>query len=161
MNVAGNILDWSREACEFWKIPLPSIVFNRRLKTTAGRAFYKKGLVELNPRLWERMSEEERRNTLFHEIAHIAAYLIHGETGHGYHWKKLMLDAGENPSVYHNFDVSGIKNYHTVRCDCKEHSVGPIQYNRILKGRKYRCKLCKSFVRLDNQENPQEMSASA
>ena len=49
-----------------------SVVWNPRMRSTAGRAFWPEGRVELNPKLIE-FSADEVRNTMLHELAHLVA----------------------------------------------------------------------------------------
>ena len=70
----------SREAAELArKLDLPrlahevEVAWNPRMRSSAGRASWPKGLIELNPAL-ETISEEEVRRTFLHELAHLVAF---------------------------------------------------------------------------------------
>ena len=68
--------------------------YNGRLRRCLGRAFYKEGRVDLNPRLLS-ANPSQMIPTLVHELAHVASYRLFGEVGaHGLHFRALMARAG-------------------------------------------------------------------
>lgn len=79
--------------------------WNKRMQTTAGRAFWPHRMIELNPKLRECPAEELWR-TLKHELAHLVAYERCGRRrieAHGAEWRAACADLGipdERP--YHN-----------------------------------------------------------
>ena len=86
------------------------VVWNGRLSTTAGRAFVRRGRIELNPRLLARVPEEVE-GVLIHEAAHVAAFRLFGPNipAHGRHWRSLMRHAGQEPRVTHKLPVDGLR----------------------------------------------------
>lgn len=77
-----------------------AVDWNRRMRSAAGRAFFRKGLIELNPKLQglpEGQREEEVRRTFLHELAHLVS---HGRAGgrriepHGPEWRQACADLG-------------------------------------------------------------------
>ena len=73
-----------------------SVSWNRRMRSSAGRATWPTALVELNPRLPE-ISKEEVRRTLLHELAHLVAYERYGKRriqAHGLEWQQACSDLG-------------------------------------------------------------------
>ena len=71
------------------------VEWNSRLKTTAGRADYRRKLISLNPRLLEHPDEIDR--TLRHELAHILAQFHAGRRRilpHGDEWRTACRDLG-------------------------------------------------------------------
>jgi len=73
-----------------------SVVWNARLRTTAGRAYCRNQLIELNPALWD-ISEEEIDRTFLHELAHLVAYARAGRKRiepHGPEWRQACADLG-------------------------------------------------------------------
>jgi predicted SprT family Zn-dependent metalloprotease len=71
------------------------VEWNSRLKTTAGRADYRRKLISLNPRLLEHPAEIDR--TLRHELAHILAQFRAGRgriLPHGDEWRSACRDLG-------------------------------------------------------------------
>lgn len=87
------------------------VLWNGRLSTTAGRAFVKSGLIELNPTLLAK-SLDQVDSVLIHEAAHVAAYRLFGAKipAHGRHWRALMRHAGEEPEVTHSMPVDEVRN---------------------------------------------------
>ncbi len=70
--------------------------WNLRLRTTAGRAYRDKLLIELNPML-VRVSDEEVDRTMRHELAHLVAYARAGTRRiqpHGPEWRQACADLG-------------------------------------------------------------------
>jgi len=73
-----------------------SVVWNSRMRTTAGRAFWPEGKIELNPKLNEVVPGEVRA-TLLHELAHLVAYARAGRRrikAHGSEWQQACADLG-------------------------------------------------------------------
>ena len=72
------------------------VEWNSRLKTTAGRADYRRKLISLNPRLVEHPFEIDR--TLRHELAHILAQSRQKRrrriSPHGREWQQACCDLG-------------------------------------------------------------------
>jgi len=85
-------------------MPRPAVKYNKRLKTTAGRAFIdsKPPYFDLsNDLLWQ-YPDTVIEDTVPHELAHIAAYIVFGDCGHGKDWKSVMVAINRPPAVYHN-----------------------------------------------------------
>ncbi|MES2997302.1 MAG: SprT-like domain-containing protein [Verrucomicrobiota bacterium] len=91
---------WSVETCQ--KIGLAkladrlAVVWNPRMRTTAGRAWWPDCIIELNPKLKEFAPEEPWR-TLKHELAHLVAYERFGRRKiqpHGPEWRAACDDLG-------------------------------------------------------------------
>lgn len=93
---------------ELWRVPDRSIEvrWNRRLKTSAGRAFVRSGRIELNPNLLAG-APEQVATVLTHEAAHVAAWRLFGPAAdaHGRQWRALMRLAGCSPAVTHDLPV--------------------------------------------------------
>ncbi|PQJ28902.1 SprT-like domain-containing protein [Rubritalea profundi] len=73
-----------------------NVVWNTRMRSTAGRAFWPEAKVELNPKLIA-ISLEEVRRTLLHELAHLLAYHRCGRrriAPHGVEWQRACVDLG-------------------------------------------------------------------
>lgn len=72
------------------------VAWNSRMRSTAGRAFWPEGRIELNPKLVD-FSAEEVRNTMLHELAHLLAYSRAGRKkimAHGAEWAQACCDLG-------------------------------------------------------------------
>ncbi|MDA0766371.1 MAG: SprT-like domain-containing protein [Verrucomicrobia bacterium] len=72
------------------------VVWNRRMRSTAGRALWPEALIELNPALQEiGLGEVER--TLLHELAHLVAFERAGRrriSPHGKEWQRACAELG-------------------------------------------------------------------
>lgn len=71
------------------------VIWNPKLRSTAGYAKWPQWLVELNPRLREFEGQTER--TMKHELAHLIAYARAGRRRiepHGPEWRKACADIG-------------------------------------------------------------------
>jgi len=103
----GHDEDMTREAAEHaTRLGLAklaksvAVVWNRRMRTAAGRAFYQTGRIELNPKLQtlpEERRDEEIRNTFLHELAHLVSFArAKGKRiqPHGSEWKQACVDLG-------------------------------------------------------------------
>ncbi len=90
---------------ELWGVselePHITICFSRRLRSSLGRAHFSRSLVTLQTTLLDPTATELLREVLCHELAHLAAYRLHGMTirPHGPQWKALLVAAGYRPSV--------------------------------------------------------------
>lgn len=93
-----------------WRVPEAGVrvAWNRRLSTTAGRAFLRAARIELNPTLLQR-APDQLPVVLAHEAAHIAAFRLFGPhvQAHGRHWRSLMRLAGHEPSITHEIPIAG------------------------------------------------------
>ncbi len=72
------------------------IVWNPRMRSTAGMAYPRRGLITLNPRLRE-FGDEEVDRTLRHELAHLLAHHRAGRrriAPHGPEWARACRDLG-------------------------------------------------------------------
>ena len=83
----------------------PSIVINRRLKSTAGRAWLQDGRIDISERLMLDFPREIIMQTIPHEVAHIAALRVYGYglkrgQSHGAPWVAIMECLGLTPAIY-------------------------------------------------------------
>jgi predicted SprT family Zn-dependent metalloprotease len=72
------------------------VEWNPKMRSSAGRAYWPHGLIQLNPRLLE-ISDAEVKRTLLHELAHLIAYERHPHRrikGHGKEWRQACADVG-------------------------------------------------------------------
>jgi SprT protein len=70
--------------------------WHRRLRTTAGQAYYAKSLVRMNPKLMQ-FGMEEVDKTLRHELAHLVARFRAGRRRiepHGPEWRQACRELG-------------------------------------------------------------------
>lgn len=90
--------------------------FEKRFIATVGQAEYwddekigeMRYLIRYATRYWVPMGAVRRRNTIAHEVCHLAVERLFGHGNvidgikvkdHGYHWKLLMFKLGEDPKL--------------------------------------------------------------
>lgn len=90
---------------------MPCIMFNNRLKSTAGRACmlvaYNRAnfpdmveRIELSRKLYENNREAFLSDIIRHELGHFIAFRVFNEENHGKAWREVMNALGdENPSL--------------------------------------------------------------
>lgn len=91
------IHEWCDEACLLMGAPTSfqvSYRWNVKLGRTAGRAWSDKNMIEISPRFWQAASMSERRETVFHEVAHLLDNVMLGNWGHSPSWYALMAKGG-------------------------------------------------------------------
>ena len=98
-NIAGIVAEVARA----WDIADLAarfdVAFSRRLRTSAGRALPTRGVVRLHAALADG-PPALLREVVIHELAHVAAHLLHGRTAaHGPEWRALVRAAGETARV--------------------------------------------------------------
>ena len=94
------------------------VVYNPRLRSTAGLAVWEQRLVLLNPRL-SGLTDDEPERTLRHELAHLVARRRAGRrriAAHGAEWRQACADLGiPGESVRHSLPLprsERVRPYH-------------------------------------------------
>ena len=128
--------------------------WNRRLTSTLGRAYGRGKRIELSKPIWPVTDPEMRRETIVHEVCHVAAYLLFGgdlSNSHGWEWVMMMERCGyHNPQTKHRVDLRSIqnRNRHPVFCDCRVHMVTKGQLKKIRdRTHRFSCNKCMSIIR--------------
>ena len=105
-----------------------TVEWNARMRSCAGRAFWPQGKIQLNPKLIE-ISEDEVKQTLLHELAHLISYERNPRrriNAHGVEWQQACVDVG----------IPGEKATHQLALP-----------SRVLKRRwRYQCPECKKII---------------
>ena len=144
-------------------IPSMSISFNNRFTARLGDASYLLRQIRLSAPLWPLAGEDERFQTVVHEVCHIVTnhenYQIKGYTSkppaHGNAWKAVMRRAGVPVKRCHNVDRSSLKRKQAPRkqfavsCSCGNVTeFGKTRYRRLVLGlRKYWCCNCQDEIK--------------
>jgi len=70
----------------------PQVKLNNRLKSTAGRAFIENDpqYIDLCTELFWQYTEQFVEDTIPHELAHLVAFTVYGDPGHGSGWKTVI-----------------------------------------------------------------------
>jgi SprT protein len=106
-----EIRRWIRYACERNDVPelaqVIQVEWKTRFTRRLGDALYNprsyQARIRLSVPLWERATEEERRETVVHETCHvIAGYQFGSVPSHGVEWKEAMRKCGLKPIPTHS-----------------------------------------------------------
>lgn len=134
-----ELKDWKR----------PTLSFDLK-GCAAGQAFLLKNHIKINPVLFKENREAFFKRTIPHEVAHLVAFTVFGDRGHGKDWKNVMTRFGCENSRCHTYDVSSVKRSKTVRrylysCNCTKDAQLTKQLHEKLNGRG-RCNKCGSHA---------------
>lgn len=151
----SQINQWVREACEdnnlHYAVPFIDWYFDAKLTRCAGKAYYHShiGFIKLSPRMWERCDDNERRNTVKHEICHLLVRALYGSVidPHGIEWKECMKQAKEEPTVYHTIHCQDLRKEYIGHCKC---GTWTMTKQQMKKGLRY-CSKCESPIRFNGE----------
>ena len=82
----------------------PKVVLNNRLKSTAGRAFIENNpqYIDLSTELFWQYTEQFVQDTIPHELAHLVAFTVYGDPGHGIGWRNVITKMNIPTKRCHN-----------------------------------------------------------
>lgn len=126
-------------------VRVPRLAFNLR---GAGAGAASAHLVRLNPVLLRENFPDMRHTTVPHEVAHsVVAQIWPVAAPHGDRWRRIMAIFGADAERCHRYDTTNARVRRRLRyefvCGCRRHFLGPVQRNRLLRGRTaYRCRRC-------------------
>lgn len=125
--IANCVAKYLQMAHKIWGYQLrdwktPTLSFDLR-GTAAGRAWLQRNHIQINEILFKENKEDFFKRTIPHEVAHLVAFRVFCEKGHGKDWKFVMTRFGCDPSRCHSYDVSNSKISKTVKryiysCSC-------------------------------------------
>lgn len=127
-----------------------SVTFNGRMRSSGGNARYRTTEINLNYRLLNGF-DDRLENVFLHELAHLLAVMAHGlkAWNHGDLWGAVMKDLGREVERTHDYDTSALKaktKKHSYKCACRVRELTTRKHNMILRGVKYTCNTCHSFL---------------
>ncbi|MFU8814735.1 MAG: SprT-like domain-containing protein [Pseudomonadales bacterium] len=147
-------LEIVRAQPRFGGFPQPRVIFFNR-RTAAGLALFEHWALALNRGLFERYPEENLRETVLHELAHLTVgyarkqRLIKGRVAaHGPEWRQIMQQwFGVEPERTHKQETDHLHIRRQRRweylCGCQAWQISTVRHNRIHhQGREYRCLRC-------------------
>ena len=156
-----RIVDKIQECCRIvqertGKTINPRLSYDLR-GTVAGRGGLDCGeqIVKINPVLLMENVEEMVNQTVPHEVAHVAQYVVYGTDNrmnkpHGIYWSQIMGWFGCDPRRCHSYDVTNARVRRVGRveyvCSCRTHNISKTIVNRISMGRRYSCKHCGTVI---------------
>lgn len=123
--------------------------WNGRLTRAIARAHFHVTKIELSSRLFPLLSVDEQRDTVIHEVCHLAAHHLYGPSvaHHGREWRALMVKAGGKPrarskSIEGADFLRGGANRVTYYCSCRAHAVTAYRAAKIEDGFVFICTRC-------------------
>lgn len=123
---------------------------NKRLTSTAGRAFYVQNLIELSDKLLQDNFQGFLDDTLPHEFCHLLSYKLYAEAGKGHsqEWKATMLAMGYKPTRCHSYAVQKRAAKTTqYTCGCMIHEITPQRKAWMARGKVYSCVHCGKVIK--------------
>lgn len=139
-----------QEACQqlYGRTFQVTVKMNNRLTSTAGRAFYTTGELEFSTSLYNANVEAFLEDTVVHEFAHVAAFVLYGEKGHGPMWKNVMQALGLPGDRCHSYAIPQRSKAKTTtfKCGCRTHEISPQRKSWMTRGKVYRCVACNEII---------------
>ncbi len=129
------------------KINLPTITFKLKGKR-GGYAMAFKNLIAINNEMLHRNGDAFIKDVPGHEAAHIITRKIYSFAvdAHGREWASVMRNiCHQEPKRCHNFVVV-TKNEYFCKCTDTIY-ISTTIHNRILKGKSYLCKKCRTTIK--------------
>jgi SprT protein len=125
------------ELCESHPIGYRPKLIWKRLRVTAGQAFFRTGVIGLSAVIL--VDETRLEETLLHEYAHLMAYVRKGRkgVGHGEPWKSAMRELGQEPKVRHKYEVQRNAPRQELTYGCLRCGATFTRRRRLPKRRKY------------------------
>lgn len=148
------------------KIKPVEISFNLRGRSAGMYRVYRhlyrqKREIRYNSYIFAKYYDDNFLTTIPHEVAHYVCDLIYGLKNirpHGREWQEIMRSFDADAAVTADYDLSGIpvrkRTMHTYLCNCREHQLGSVRHNRILRNRgQYCCNYCKAILRIKDHSS--------
>lgn len=136
--------------------PVPELDLTLRGKC-AGQAFLQRWKLRFNLALLAENYPHFMLNVVPHELAHLVAFREFGGRikPHGQEWRGVMEQVlGVPAHVTHQYDVSRAARQHFIyRCGCpdKTHGLTIRRHNKVARGVKYLCRLCRQTLTYDSE----------
>jgi SprT protein len=142
-----------QQAESFFKRPFKRPVVSLKLRgQKAGVAHLHENMLRFNPQLFRENAEDFLKQTVPHEVAHLVAHQLFGDTiaPHGEEWQLIMRGVYElPPNRCHSYQVQRRQVMRYIyRCPCAD-SDFPFSAQRhgmVRQGRRYVCRSCRSIL---------------
>jgi SprT protein len=123
----------------------------------AGLAHLQINHMSFHPELFIRNKQSFFDDTIPHEVAHLVAYKVYKDNGHGIGWQTTMRKLGYEPIRCHDYENSDLirkvklKRFE-YKCGCKVYHIMKNDHEKII-GKKItmRCPKCKGFLSYQNR----------
>lgn len=143
-------------------VRVDNIVLNGRMRRSAGRAGIKTCprtghrtyKVEISTCIFK-FDSKKLKDTVIHEVCHVADHQLFGNFEHGPTWKELMVAVGQKPDVYYSKEEMQMyghevpeRRHQRVLAQCvscsKQYKLTPYKANRL---QRYVCR-CKNPLKI-------------
>ncbi|MNF72912.1 hypothetical protein D3C76_741600 [compost metagenome] len=139
-----------QQAEAFFKRPFTRPQVSLKLRgQKAGVAHLHENLLRFNPQLYRENSEHFLKQTVAHEVAHLVAHQLFGDSiqPHGEEWQLIMRGVYElPPDRCHNYAIKrrSVTRY-IYRCPCvgSDFAFSAQRHGLVRKGRRYLCRRCR------------------
>ena len=148
------------------QLEICDLSFDLNSTQIAGQALPLSNVIKINPRFLVKTEHQEHviEQTVFHEIAHLAAIKLfpYAKQSHGPEWRMMAVALGIPPVRCHSMVLDEVRErqenlyrfaYH---CKCKVHMVSPTIHKRIQWGKLRCCIKCHSILVYLGEKNPQK-----
>jgi predicted SprT family Zn-dependent metalloprotease len=124
--------------------------WSKRAVTTIGLASRITYEIVLAEKAWPLLSLEDRRETVFHEVAHLIAYKEQGikAWGHTPAWRNVMCRMGYPDADRCHYPSAALEAIRRplvrfiAMCKCGDHLITTNRMKRIINGISYSCRYC-------------------
>lgn len=129
----------------------PQVSFKLRGQK-AGVAHLHENLLRFNLQLYRENHEDFLRQTVAHEVAHLVAHQLFGDSiqAHGEEWQLIMRGVYElPPNRCHNYAVQRCTaTRYIYQCPCPESDFAftAVRHKLVRQGRRYLCKRCRQVL---------------
>ncbi len=137
--------------------PRPSVTFALRGQK-AGVAHLQDNHLRFNQHLYQENHHNFLQQTVAHEVAHLVAYRVFGSgiKPHGREWQRVMQDVFSLPAKRCHQYVLKLRQtlryiYHCA-CPKQDFTFTAQRHARVLKGQRYRCKVCGQLLSYSGQQ---------
>lgn len=124
--------------------PIPTVNFGLK-GVVAGQAIVNTNTLRFNLILAELNQTDFLAQTVPHEVAHLIAWAVYRDGGHGPGWKSIMSALSLPAKRCHSYDTSHARPnlYH---CACSEHVLSNRLHAAIQRGQSRHCLRCKGTI---------------
>lgn len=99
-------------------------------KSALGVCNYRKKTIYLSEYFLGRVTDDEIKDTILHEIAHALTWVFYHKTGHGPVWKRICRQIGAKPQRCYHGEVKNEDSQYTVKCPKCSFSFARHRFNK-------------------------------
>ena len=150
-----QVEQWIQYACDMNNMPelADEITYDFRngMTKTAGLAYRQAKYITFSTILWNRATQEERKQLVVHETCHIVACEKYNvEPSHGKEWQQCMANANVIAEQYHTINRDGLRRVnikYECQCGCTRVFVGDKKAAQVRQGN-LECQRCGTTITL-------------